>query len=232
MGAYRFLTTWRLEAPVDEVWAALHDAATYPRWWPGFEDVDVLRPGTADGVGRRVRITMRGRLPYRLRFEVVGRAAHKPDRAVLDATGSLQGTGRWELRHDDGVTTMTYSWEVATTTAWMNVVEPFARPAFIVNHHAAMRRGAEGLARHLGSRLLSATSVPAARGRDWVPLAGLLLGMAGVGTRLQQRLRHRWSRATVSRPAAAPRARRRGGPPEGRRRPTWPSGARLPSRRG
>lgn len=232
MGMYRFLTTWRLAAPVDEVWEALHDAATYPRWWPGFEDVEVLRAGAPDGVGRRVRITMRGWLPYRLRFEVVGREAQKPDRVVLDATGSLQGSGRWELHHDGGVTTMTYSWEVATTKAWMNVVAPFARPAFIANHHVAMRRGAEGLAHHLGSRLLSATSVPAARGRDWLPLAGLLLGVAGVSARLQQRLRHRWCQATVSRPAAAARVRRRGGLPEGRRRPTRPSGVRLPSRRG
>lgn len=228
MGAYRFVTTWRLAAPADEVWEALHDAEAYPRWWPGFEDVEVLQAGTRDGVGRRVRITMRGRLPYRLQFEVVGREAQKPDLAVLDATGALQGSGRWELCHDAGVTTMTYSWQVATTKAWMNVVEPFARPAFIVNHHAAMRRGAEGLARHLGSRLLSATSVPAARGRDWVPLACLLLGVAGVGTRL----RHRWSRATVSRPAAAATARRRAGPPAARRRPTRPSGVRLPSPRG
>lgn len=191
MGAYRFVTTWRLAAPVDEVWEALHDAETYPRWWPGFEDVEVLQAGTGEGVGRRVRITMRGRLPYRLRFEVIGREAQKPDRVVLDAVGSLQGSGRWELRHDAGVTTMTFSWEVATTKAWMNVLEPFARPAFVLNHHVAMRRGAQGLARHLGSRLLSATSAPPARALDWAPLGGLLLLVAGAAARLQQRLRQR-----------------------------------------
>lgn len=133
MGAYRFLTTWRLEAPADRVWEALQDAEAYPRWWPGVEQVEVLRAGAADGTGRRARVTMRGRLPYRLRFEIVAREVRELERIVVDATGSLQGSGRWELRHDAGVTTMTYSWEVATMKAWMNVIEIFARPALIAN---------------------------------------------------------------------------------------------------
>ncbi|HVM15538.1 MAG TPA: SRPBCC family protein [Egibacteraceae bacterium] len=187
MGAYRFLTTWRLEAPADKIWETLQDAEAYPRWWPGVEQVEVLHEGAANGAGRRARVTMRGRLPYRLRFEIVGREVRELERVVIEATGSLQGSGRWELRHDAGVTTMTYSWEVATTKAWMNVIEPFARPALISNHHVVMRWGAEGLARHLGGRLLTETSVPPARARDWAPLAGLLLGMAGIAAPLRHR---------------------------------------------
>lgn len=186
MGAYRFVTTWRLEAPAQRVWEALRDAEAYPRWWPGFEDVEVLQAGAPDGVGRRARVTMRGRLPYRLQFEIEGREARAPDRIVVDASGALEGTGRWELRYDGAVTTTTYAWEVATTKRWMKVLEPFARPAFIWNHHVAMRRGAGGLARHLEARLLSEASVPPVGVRDWVPLAGLLAGVVGVGARLRQ----------------------------------------------
>lgn len=187
MGSYRFVTTWRLEAPAPQVWEALRDAEAYPQWWPGFEDVEVLEAGAPDGVGRRARVTMRGRLPYRLRFEIVGREAREPDRIVVDASGALEGSGRWELQRDGGVTTTTYSWDVTTTKAWMKVLEPFARPAFVWNHHVAMRRGAAGLARHLGGRLLSESSVPRVHARDWAPLAALITGLVGVGVRRRRR---------------------------------------------
>lgn len=181
MGAYRLVTTWRLQAPPQAVWEALRDAEAYPQWWPGFERVEVLEDGDPDGVGRRARVTMRGRLPYRLRFDIVGREVREPDRIVVEATGQLVGSGRWEMEHDGEVTTTTYAWDVATTSRWMKVLEPFARPAFIVNHHVAMRGGAEGLARHLGGRLLSEESLPRVRVRDWAPTAGLVAGLVGLG---------------------------------------------------
>jgi len=39
----------------------------------------------------------------------------------------------------------------------MNTLGPLARPAFAWNHAWVMRRGAEGLARNLGCRLLAAS---------------------------------------------------------------------------
>jgi hypothetical protein len=40
----------------------------------------------------------------------------------------------------------------------MNALAPFARPVFEWNHNAIMRRGGEGLARRLGTRLLAQSS--------------------------------------------------------------------------
>ena len=44
-----------------------------------------------------------------------------------------------------------------TTKPWMNAVAPIAAPVFRWNHHQVMRWGGEGIARHLGCRLLAAS---------------------------------------------------------------------------
>jgi len=50
-----------------------------------------------------------------------------------------------------------YDWRVRTTKRWMNLASPIARPIFKWNHDRVMRWGGEGLARHLGCRLLAAS---------------------------------------------------------------------------
>lgn len=34
MADYRFVTTWRLQAPIDAVFAVIDDAGAWPSWWP------------------------------------------------------------------------------------------------------------------------------------------------------------------------------------------------------
>ncbi len=34
MADYRFVTTWRLHAPIDAVFAVIDDAGAWPSWWP------------------------------------------------------------------------------------------------------------------------------------------------------------------------------------------------------
>ena len=71
MASYRFLTSWLLEAPREEVWDAVWDAPAWPQWWSGAAQAEELDPGAPCGVGRRGRYEWRGRIPYRLRFEAV-----------------------------------------------------------------------------------------------------------------------------------------------------------------
>ena len=73
-----------------------------------------------------------------------------------EATGALAGQGHWRLFEQDGVTAVTYEWNVRTTETWMNLLAPVARPVFAYNHDVVMRWGGEGLARRLGCRLLAA----------------------------------------------------------------------------
>jgi uncharacterized protein YndB with AHSA1/START domain len=176
MGTYEFVTTWRIEAPRHDVWAALRDGEDYARWWPGMERVEVIDPGAEDGTGVHLRFTTRSRLPYKLLFETVSVEAEEPDLIVVAAVGELDGTGRWDVRQDGAVTTAVYTWRVATTKPWMNLVEPFARPLFVWNHHVLMGWGAQGLARRLGARLLGEENEPGVSVGDVLPSVGLLGG--------------------------------------------------------
>jgi hypothetical protein len=109
--------------------------------------VTTLRPD------EHYRIAWRSRIPYELEFEFIVR---EPCSMSGEAAGALTGTGHWRLFEQDGVTAVTYEWNVRTTKAWMNALAPVARPVFEYNHNVVMRWGGEGLARRLGCNLLAA----------------------------------------------------------------------------
>ena len=155
MAGYRFLTSWLLEAPRGDVWEAIWDAPAWPTWWPAVTGAEELDPGTPCGVGRRGRYEWRGRIPYRLRFEAVSTAVEPPRVLEVEASGELEGTGRWRLYEEDGVTAVLYDWQVHANRAWMRALAPVAAPLFHWNHDQVMRGGGTGLARHLGCRLLA-----------------------------------------------------------------------------
>ena len=152
---YSFLTTWLLQSPREPVWDAIYDEAAWPEWWRGVEVAEEVRPGNPDGVGTISRMVWRSLLPYRVEFEVT---ATKVERFWLmegQATGDLEGTGRWRLYEQDGVTAVLYEWDVITNKAWMNRMAPLLRPVFEWNHDWVMRRGGEGIAARLGVPLLA-----------------------------------------------------------------------------
>jgi Polyketide cyclase / dehydrase and lipid transport len=154
MAEYRFLTTWCLDAPIERVFDAIDDAASWPRWWKGVTRADLVEEGDADGVGRLWRFTWRSRLPYDLAFD--SRVVRREPPHLLEghADGELIGVGRWRL-YDGLGTAVVYEWNVRTARSWMNRAAPVARPLFAWNHDAVMRQGAEGLARRLGATLLA-----------------------------------------------------------------------------
>ena len=155
MAAYRFLTTWLLEAPREEVWDVLEDALRWPEWWRGVVGVEQRGGVPAGQVGSRYAIEWRSRIPYPVRFEFEVDTVDRP--ALMDgrARGELEGSGCWRLFQEGDVTAVTYDWEVGTTKRWMNAVAPVARPVFRYNHDVVMRQGGEGLARRLGARLIT-----------------------------------------------------------------------------
>lgn len=116
------------------------------------EEVD---PGDEHGIGSLRRFTWRGRLPYRLTFYV--RVTRIVPLTLLEgeASGEVEGIGRWSFLSEGSATRVRYEWNVRTNRGWMNVIAPFARPVFKWNHDQAMRQGAEGMARLLNARLLS-----------------------------------------------------------------------------
>jgi uncharacterized protein YndB with AHSA1/START domain len=152
MAYFEFATIWRLDAPIDPVYALIDNPTDWPRWWPAVLDVRELAPANPDGVGAAFAAKMKGRLPYALTFEAVSTRREPPHRLELSASGELEGTGTWALSEANRGTTVRYDWKVRTTAPWMNLLAPlpFVDPIFRLNHHSVMRNGLAGIRRELG----------------------------------------------------------------------------------
>ncbi len=148
MAEYRFLTTWLVDAPLEQVWDAVHDIELWPEWWRGVRSVTKVRERVFDHVWR-------SRVPYPVRFRVEVDTIERPHLIEARADGELRGTGTWRLYQGQDGTAATYDWRVTTTRGWMNAVAPIGRPLFAWNHHVVMRWGGEGLARRLDATLLA-----------------------------------------------------------------------------
>lgn len=153
MAQYEFVTIWRVKAPQEAVWDLIFNSDKWPNWWRGVERVEKVREGDANHVGAVYRYTWKSKLPYRLIFEM--ETTRVEPNSVLEgrAIGELQGTGKWTLSEENGLTTARYDWHVQTTKAWMNLLAPVARPFFSWNHDVVMSWGGEGLAKKLGTQL-------------------------------------------------------------------------------
>ncbi|MBA2615259.1 MAG: polyketide cyclase [Actinobacteria bacterium] len=152
--AYRFLTTWVLDAPREEVWQAVSEVERWPEWWRGVEAVQELEHGDDDGLGSVYRHRWRSRLPYTVGFDMRTTRIERLHVLEGEASGELQGFGRWRF-YEDEATAVTYEWVVRTRRPWMNAVAPVGRPVFVWSHNVVMRWGGECLARRLGARLLA-----------------------------------------------------------------------------
>jgi uncharacterized protein YndB with AHSA1/START domain len=149
MARYEFVTHWRLDAPIDAVFDQILKVENWPKWWRGVEGVIQLEAGDDDRVGSAWRYTWKSVLPYRLVFDMRLTRVQRPVAIDGTAAGELAGEGRWRLSTDRDATVVRYEWDVATTSRWMNLLAPLARPLFAWNHDVVMRRGGEGLARRL-----------------------------------------------------------------------------------
>jgi uncharacterized protein YndB with AHSA1/START domain len=158
MARYRFETEWQADAPIDRVWDALLDCRAWPGWWKGFRSVEEIRPGDERGVGMVLRQRWRSLLPYTLAFDLEISEVRRHRVLEGRASGDVEGSCRWTFDERDGTTLVRYVMDVRTTRAWMNVPVPFARRIFAVNYGAIMRRGSEGLARLLGTRVADRTT--------------------------------------------------------------------------
>jgi len=150
---YRFLTTWRLDAPLAAAYEAIHAVEHWPEWWRGVQSVERLDGGDGDGIGSVYRHRWRSVRPYAIEFDVEttrraarrarGRGARRPRRhGPLGVPRRRRGA-----RH--------LRWDVHTTKPWMKAASPVARPVFICSHNTVMRWGGDSLAALLGARLLT-----------------------------------------------------------------------------
>jgi len=182
MTQYAFATTWDLEAPIERVWAALLDEDRWTEWFPSLRKVETVEQGSADGVGRVLRATVRAALPYDLTFDARITRVEPPNLFEVTAVGDLDASGRATLAEEGGVTTVRVEWRARTTKPWMNALAPVARPAFAWNHGVAMTAAGKGLARQLAVPLLSNESGPLERSNGGVAAAAVLAVAVVAGT--------------------------------------------------
>jgi hypothetical protein len=155
MAAYSFLTTWCVDAPIQDVWDVISASDRYPEWWKGVLEVVELEPGGENGIGALSRTRWRSKLPYTLQFDLRVTRSEPPYLLEAQASGELVGVGVWRLYEGAAGTALVYSWDVSTSRAWMNRLAPIGRPAFAWNHDYVMRQGALGLASRLGAELIA-----------------------------------------------------------------------------
>jgi hypothetical protein len=150
---YAFVTVWRIEAPIDLVYGAIHDTLDWPTWWDAVLAVEPVAPGDDAGNGEVRRYTFKGRLPYLLRFDLTTDVIQAPERLGGRAAGELEGRGDWTFRADGTATLVRYDWQIRTTRPWMNALAPlpFVRRIFVLNHDYVMGRGLVGIRRRLGA---------------------------------------------------------------------------------
>ncbi|RMF78243.1 MAG: polyketide cyclase [Chloroflexi bacterium] len=149
MADYQFVTIWRVEAAIEDVWDAIYDSLKWPQWWQSVAKVTEIEAGDENGLGSVRRYEWTTRLPYTLAFDMRVTRIERPNILEGEAFGELTGTGLWEFTADDGHTMVKYTWRVRTTKTWMNILAPIARPVFAWNHNAVMQDGAVGLAKIL-----------------------------------------------------------------------------------
>lgn len=153
---YSFVSVWTIAASREWVWGELErmlqvvdaadDAGAGPRpeWWRGVAVVGSRGPLAP---GKRVVLTVRSPLGYRLRMDLVVSRVEKGCAAEAVSCGDLRGSGSVEVaERAPGLSSVTIRWNVRTERVWMNATAWALRPVFVRAHSRVMRAGERGLA--------------------------------------------------------------------------------------
>ena len=149
---FHLVTEWLLDASKDEVWAVLVEPERWPEWWPTVRRVELLEPGDENGIGAVRRLTWSTALPYDISF-ATRTVKVEPKRLIEgQASGELDGIGRWTLTAEGEGCRVRYDWIVTVTRPWMVRLAFLLRPVFAWNHNYVMERGRHGIEALLASR--------------------------------------------------------------------------------
>ena len=111
---YHFVTVWRVAGTTDEVRATLRDGTSLPRWWPSvYLSVHQVEEGGPDGLGTVLDLHTKGWLPYTLRWTLRVTEPITASGFALEATGDLEGTGRWTFEQEGPEVVIVYDWRVS-----------------------------------------------------------------------------------------------------------------------
>ena len=114
MTDYHFVSTWRLQAPIEPVWEEIFHTERWPSWWKYIHRVDQLDPGDAHGLGKRQHVEFTTRPPH----DRNGYVFHQVDGHALESA-MIRAIGLWHTYPDRFRELMTngmrtdYSWASA-----------------------------------------------------------------------------------------------------------------------
>lgn len=153
--AYHFVSTWKLEAPLDTTFKVMVNSFEWHKWWKSIEQVTHKYSGTKDSIGNIRSYTIKSPLGYKLNFDLKLTKLVYGKLLEGNASGDLVGTGVWYFKEDHNITYITCVWDVKTTIKWMNTFRFILAPVLRWNHAQVMKKGAKGLARRLDCKLIA-----------------------------------------------------------------------------
>lgn len=142
---YHFITHWRVQAPLEQIYEILDDPMDLVRWWPSvYLEVTEIEMGDEQRIGRVIDLYTKGWLPYTLRWKF--RVTERHDAGfTLEAFGDFVGRGIWTFERDGEWTNITYDWKIQAEKPLLKALSPLLKPLFKANHYWAMARGEESL---------------------------------------------------------------------------------------
>ena len=166
---YHFITRWRMEGQIEEVFGILGDTQGLSRWWPSvYLRVVQLKPGDSNGLGKEVSLLTKGWLPYTLRWSFRIVEVRPPTSFTLEARGDFIGRGIWTLEQDGTFVNILYDWKIRANKALLRNLSSLLKPVFSANHRWAMAKGEESLrlelARRHATSMVSLERIPAPPG--------------------------------------------------------------------
>ncbi len=150
---YHFITVWRVQSTVEEIFAIISDGPDLKRWWPSvYLDVKQLAPGDAQGLGKVISLFTKGWLPYTLRWQFRVREVDYPHGFTLTAWGDFEGRGIWTFEQNGEWVNVTYDWKIRAEKPLLRYFSLMMKPIFSANHRWAMAKGEESLNMELARR--------------------------------------------------------------------------------
>ena len=150
---YAFVTHWTVTSSIETVYDVLIEGCDFVRWWPEvYLEVVETAAGGEHGLGKRARLLTRGRLPYRLRWNLEVIECRYPHGFTISAEGDFVGRGDWTFIQQGAEVAITFNWRLRADKPLLRWTSFVFKPLFRANHEWAMVRGEESLRRELQRR--------------------------------------------------------------------------------
>jgi hypothetical protein len=151
---FKFVEQWIIpDARIEEVYDVLARGELLPQWWKGvYLDAVRLTPGSEPEVGTRLRVRVRGFLPFVLNFEIEASELEPPRRVSVRTSGDLNGAWSATLTQKKMDVQADLLFEVEIDRPGMRILAPLLRPLFALNHYWTTPRGEQGLKEFVAMR--------------------------------------------------------------------------------